>query len=375
MKRLITLLAMIFIIGNIMGQASWFGPNYVHVNYGSNCIGDYTILDSAAIGNNTSDIIIFSHVWGLSTGVSHEEYMKKSCGLWYTGTNWSIFDETRVAMDTNYAFNVLNATTNGTGFTHTVTGSNLFGNYSTIDNPTLNGHPESVFFITKTWSNGVYDTAHVGVWYNTGAGVWTIYNEAGTASTLQLNSTYNIFVPNPGTSFIKQVATSNNYTTTIDDARLNGNPNARIYAVHDYTNDAATIGYVNDEIGVWYDGSNWTVYTESISDLFTGATFNVLIAYDAIPGIAGNKEITSNLKVFPNPAKDKLGVLLNTKLSKENVTYRLVSTDGRTIFEKHGIGDMNGQISFDVHDLSAGLYFLYATTSEGIISAKVNIVK
>jgi len=374
MKRLVTLLAMIFIIGNVMGQ-TWFGPSYVHINYGSNCLGDYTILDSTAIGNNTSDIIIFSHVWGLYGEVTHEEYMKKSCGLWFTGTNWSIFDETRVAMDTNYAFNVLNAKANGTGFTHTVTSSNLVENFSTIDNPILNGHPDLVFFITKTWTNGVYDTAHVGIWYDAGAGQWSVYNEAGPASTLQLNSTYNIFVPNPGTSFIKQVATSNYYITTIDDTRLNGNPLARIYAVHDYTTTSGTQGYVNDEIGVWYDGSNWTVYTENISDLFTGATFNVLIASDAIPGIPVNKEETNNLKVFPNPAKDKLGVLLNTKLSMENATYRLVSTDGRTIFEKHATGNMNGQVFFDVHDLSAGLYFLYATTSGGIISAKVNIVK
>ena len=373
MKRLFTFIAMIFLGCNLVGQTTYFGPSYVHLNSSSNCINDYTLLSTPDIGNNPSDIILFSHVWGVAGG--HSEYMTKSCGLWYTGAEWSIFDETQQTMNTEFAFNVLNANENGVGFTHTVTVENLYQNYSKIDNPILNGHPEKIFFINKTWANGVYDTAHVGVWYDAIDGQWTIYNEAGFPSFLELNSTYNVFVPNDGTSCFKQVANDVSYICTIDDPRLNGKENARIYAVHDYTTNGGAPGYINDELGVWYDGTFWTVYTENYTSLFIGAAFNVLIASDGSTGLPDIKEESSKLKVFPNPAKDKLEVLLNRKLTSGNVCIRLTSMDGRTVLEKFVSGNLNGQITLDVYDLAAGLYFLYASTPEGIISTKVNIVK
>lgn len=233
MKRLFTILAIVFVTSNLLGQATWFGPNYVHLNTAANCFGDYTLLNPAIIGSNLGDVILFSHVWGVEG--THEEYMHKSCGLWHTGFEWSVFDETQQAMDTNYAFNVLNANTNGTGFTHAVTSANLIENFSLIDHPLLNGHPERIFFISKTWMDGVYDTAHVGIWYDEVFGQWTIYNEAAYPQTLELNSTYNIFIPDTLKSCFKHVATDSYYTTTLDDARINGNPNARIFVVHDYT--------------------------------------------------------------------------------------------------------------------------------------------
>ena len=374
MNRLFTIITMILLSCNLVGQSTWFGPGYVHLNSTSNCWGDYTILNTSAIGNDDSDIILFSHVWGVAG--SHEEYMLKSCGLWYTGTDWSVFDETQQLMDTNYAFNVLNANTNGAGFTHTVTSASMIENVSEIDNPALNGHPEKVFFITKTWVNGVYDTVHVGVWYDVADAKWTIYNEAGSPHTLKLNSTYNIFVPDAGTSYFQQISNDGTfYITTIDDSRLNGKENARIYVVHVYTANGGNPGYVDDDLGVWYDGSNWTIYTENYTDLFNGATFNVLIASDVITGLPEVKEESGKLKVFPNPAKDDLGILLNKKFAGENVKFRLVSMDGRTVLEKAAMGYMNGQVILDVHNLAAGLYFLYTTTSEGIVTTKVNIVK
>ena len=372
MKHLFSFTIMILLACNLLGQTTWFGPNYVHLNSSSNCYDDYTLLDTLTIGNNLSDIILFTHVWGVNGG--HTEYMTRSCGLWHTGAEWSIFDETQQLMDTNYAFNVLNADVNGTGFTHTVTSGNLYQYYSKIDNPLLNGHPEKIFFIAKTWTNYVYDTAHVGVWYDVADGKWTIYNEAGFPSTLELNSVYNIFIPGDGTSYFKHIADGTSYITVIDDPRLNGNETARIFAVHDYTTNGGTPGYINDELGVWYNGANWTIYSESYTPLFVGAAFNVMIISDVMIGLPDVKEESCKLKVFPNPAKNELSVLLNKQLMTEIVNFRLTSIDGRTVFEKSVVGDQNRQITFDIHNIAAGLYLLYATTIDGIVSAKVNIV-
>ena len=127
--------------------------------------------------------------------------------------------------------------------------------------------------------------------------------------------------------------------------------------------------------GVWYDGFHWTIYNEDVADLFTGATFNVLIASDVIIGTPEIPQETARINVFPNPAKDKVGILLNKKLAAENVIFRLTSTDGRTMIEQSASGDSNGKFSLDVRTLAPGLYFLSASTSEGIISSKVNIIK
>jgi hypothetical protein len=372
MKNLFTFL-LVFAFGQILLGQTYYGPNYVHLNHSTNCYSDYTILDGSIIGTDTAEHIIFTHVYG--PDLSHEEYMLQSHGLWYTGSEWSIFNETGAAIDTSLAFNVLDPTSNGTSFKHTVTSANSFFSHSDIDNPLLNNNPNAVFFISKTWVNSVFDTAHVGIWYNTSHLKWSIYNEDGF-NPLKLNSTYNIFVPSTGTSYFQQVATNNYYLTYIDNPLLNGNPDAKIFVVHDYTNSPATEGYIDNEIGVWYDGSGWTIYNENPSDtLFTGATFNVLVIRDNPVGIENNSAGNAGIKVTPNPAKDRISVLLNSASAKSLKEIRLCSIDGQTVIDKAYNGIEGVQIVLDLSSISPGLYILTAVSAEGTLSAKVNVVK
>lgn len=373
MKQIFTLLVLVAFGHGLMGQ-TYFGPNYVHANHASNCFFDYTVLDGGIIGTNNADNLIFTHVWGLAD-LSHEAYMPKSHGLWFTGTEWSIFNETQAPIDTNLAFNVLNPKTNGASFSHTVTPANSTLNWSDIDNPLLNNNPTAVFFISKSWANGVYDTAHVGIWYDSGHSKWAIYNEDWT-NTLQINSTYNIFVPAAGTSYYKHVATNNYYITYLDNPLLNGNPGAKIFVVHDYTTTSGTQGYINDELGVWWDGSVWTIYNDNPADtLFTGATFNVLIIRDNPVGIANNVPETSKIKITPNPAGEKMAVLLNSSYKKSLKEIRISSMEGQTIMQRNYNGEPNGEMVFDVSGLTQGLYIVTAVSGEGNLSVKLNIAR
>jgi hypothetical protein len=239
----------------------------------------------------------------------------------------------------------------------------------------LNNNPSAVFFISKSWLHGVYDTAHVGIWYDQANSKWSVYNENWTNS-LEINSAYNIFVPDAATSFYKHVATDNFYVTYLDNPMLNNNPDARIFVVHDYTNTPATEGYVNDEIGVWYDGSNWTIYTENPADtLFTGATFNVLILRNDPLGTADLKNEKSNIKVTPNPANDHFVVLLNSTSLKSLKEIRMSSMDGQTVFTKSYNGGEGQTLLFNISVVPAGLYVLTAVTGEGILTTKVNVVR
>jgi hypothetical protein len=372
MKHFLTLIIIVAFGQVLLGQ-TYYGPTYIHLNNASNCFGDYTILDGSIVGTNSADHLIFTHLYG--PDYTHSVYMPTNHGLWYTGSDWSIFNETQAAIDPNLAFNVLNPQSNGNSFIHTVTVANSTLNWSDIDNPLLNNNSTAVFFISKTWDNGIYDTAHVGIWYDAFKAKWAIFNEDAT-TPLETNSTYNIFVPDAATSFYKHISTSPFYITELDNPLLNGNPDARIFVVHDLTGNSTTQGYINDEIGVWYDGSFWTIYNENPSDtLFNGATFNVLIIRDFPDGIANNTSDAGNIKVTPNPAKDKIGVLLNSSYLKSLKEIRISALDGQTVLLKNYNGNAGGQIVFDLSSLSQGLYILTAVTGEGTLSTKVNIVR
>jgi hypothetical protein len=373
MKSLSALILLVLMGQGILAQ-TYYGPNYVHANSPTNCYGDYTLLDGTIVGTNSTDHLIFTHVWGI-TGGTHEEYMAQSHGLWWAGTEWSIFNEKQIDIDQNLAFNVLNAKANGSAFTHTVTLANTILNWSLIDNALLNNNPTAVFFISKSWDNGVYDTAHVGIWYDQSNAKWSVYNENGSTA-LKPNSTYNIFVPNAGTSYFKHVATSNYYITYLDNPLLNGNPDAKIFVVHDYTNSPSNYGYINRELGVWYDGSAWTIYNDDPSDtLFNGATFNVLVIRDNPVGITSNSPSDSKLTVSPNPAKDKIGVTMSSMDFKTLKELRLSSIDGEILLQKTYHGVTTEPIQLDISAFAQGFYILTAITGEGTHTTKVDIAR
>lgn len=89
-----------------------------------------------------------------------------------------------------------------------------------------------------------------------GAGIGT-----GTAAFIQLTSAVNIF----GDS------------TFIDNPLCNGDPNALLLVTHCYNPPGTSAAYFNKNIGVWYDGSGWAIYTEDQSQMPTNIAFNVLI--------------------------------------------------------------------------------------------------
>lgn len=374
MKTVLTFFFVMIFSHMLVAQPTYFGQNYTHANSSANCSGDYTILNTLEIGNNASDMLIFNHVWGLQDG-THEAYMPNSNGLWYTGSEWSIFDETWAEMDTNLAFNVLNPKQNGTSFVHTVSSANVVFNWSLIDHPLLNGHPEAVFFISKSWGNSVYELAHVGIWYSQSASKWSIYNEDGTTA-LELNSTYNIFIPDAGTTYFKHSAVSTNYITELDDPLLNGNPDARIFIVHDYTNADETAGYINDETGVWYDNSinRWTIYTETLPNLFLGATFNVLIVANYPTGITDKNSSRLQLCLSPNPASEKVSISLVSEQKSTISEVTITGMDGKVVIGKIFTDNLQNQCQIDVSGIQPGLYLLCVQSKYGPVTKKLNIV-
>lgn len=359
-----------------LAQPTYYGPNYLHRSSVANCILNWTNLDVSVVGSDPASPMLFTHVYGTPEG-THQAYMVNSCGLWFysTNSNWTIFDETETGFNVDWAFYVIKPTHNGTAGSHVVTSGNLFYNFTLIDDPLLNNNPLAVFFISKTWELGVYDLAHVGIWYSESDGKWTIYNEDNTG-TLQLNSTYNYFIPDVGTTFFKHVAASDNYITYLDHPLLNGNPYARMLVVHDYTNATGQMGYINSELGVWYDGSHWTIYTEDTSPLFIGATFNVLIMGESNTAIGQNRDGRGKVEVFPNPAKEQITIGFDLAESG------MLSIDVYNSFGQHiqTVGPKECQrghqtLQLDISGYTNGNYYCKIRSADNSLVTKFTVVK
>ncbi|MFH1161327.1 MAG: T9SS type A sorting domain-containing protein [bacterium] len=141
------------------------------------------------------------------------------------------------------------------------------------------------------------------------------------------------------------------------------------------TNSLGQTGYVNSEICVGYDGSNWTIYTENMSPLFVGATFNVLIINESNTAIGDDKKQLSNISVFPNPASDKVTVQLNGMKPGEVRSISFISADGRTLIERKPDGANMGRVLFDVSTFQPSVYFIRATTADGPVTTKVTLLR
>jgi hypothetical protein len=87
-------------------------------------------------------------------------------------------------------------------------------------------------------------------------------------------------VASHGPVFIHRAGSANitGHITTIDHPLANGDPNAILLVTHNFTADNSSTRYEPTAVGVWYDGSRWTIYHENTSiPMPAGRAFNVMI--------------------------------------------------------------------------------------------------
>jgi hypothetical protein len=166
----------------------------------------------------------------------------------------------------------------GKHFKHIATSATLSGNWTTIDNAATNGKPDAKLFITHNY--GLYNNHVSGLWYNSGTSKWTIFNQDSGVVPIVVNSEYNIWVADESKSVVFQhTARPSNIIsnwTVITNPATDGNPNLRIL-VTQILIDTAGNKYNNHEIGVWYNGSKWSIFNEDLSAMPDGASFNILV--------------------------------------------------------------------------------------------------
>ncbi|MBU2937918.1 cadherin repeat domain-containing protein [Lacinutrix sp. C3R15] len=194
-------------------------------------------------------------------------------------------------------------------YKHTASVGNTEGEDTFIDHPYLNANPNAKIAISHNWNDGTYNNKTTGVWYNPVEMKWAIFNE-DTTPMLE-GSTFNVYIAMDG-ELITHIATeanqgTNSSYTIIDHPLANGNPNQKLIVTTTWDPNSV---YNPKNYGVWYDGTNWNIYTEGASDIPNNAAFNVLIKGDAAEefshqataaNISGNYTIIDHASLNNNP--------------------------------------------------------------------------
>jgi hypothetical protein len=88
--------------------------------------------------------------------------------------------------------------------------------------------------------------------------------------------------------------------------------------------------------------------------------------------------ISGDFVIFPNPAADFLFTRYNLN-KKSNVSYELMTADGRTIFTKNEdvqtTGEKSGVFDLSPYNLASGNYFFSLKTGNSVITRPVYIHK
>ncbi len=146
--------------------------------------------------------------------------------------------------------------------TFTATDSNISGNAAIIDHPYLNDNPEAVLVVSHLWNplgeGGVYNTIATGVFYSTDFNKWVIYNLDATA--FPPNTSFFIYIPGSIYGVVHTVASAGVYSI-LDYSGINNDEEACVVVSPTYS---ASVGYINENVGLWYGDTNqWNLYYES----------------------------------------------------------------------------------------------------------------
>jgi hypothetical protein len=162
-------------------------------------------------------------------------------------------------------------------FVHIANDVNIFGNFTVLDHPDLNGHPEAIVYATVNSTpdgrSGIYNEHPIGVWYDEGK--WTVFTQDLTP--MPVGAAFTIRV---GGGFRHHVTASNSLgiATTIDNPLTNNNPNAILLVTLLWDTLDSPV-YVNHNIGVLYSPAveKWTITLAELDQMPEGASFNVLV--------------------------------------------------------------------------------------------------
>jgi len=171
-------------------------------------------------------------------------------------------------------------------FVHHATSANSSGDFTLIDNPLSNNNPSALLFVTANEHPYGYtisvDTHLIGVWYDSWAGEWGIFNEdqAPMVTVGQSGPAFNVTVfagATPSTRVVHTTTPQNLYGYYTEPVGQSSDPSARLLVTQNFNPSGGDGIYNNHPIGVSYDPdyAQWLIYNEDYGQIPQGASFNV----------------------------------------------------------------------------------------------------
>ena len=233
---------------------------------------------------NPNAIVFVTPVWNPG-GVVASAFDYHNVGVWWHAATgkWSIFNEDSATMPVGAAFDVYALPSAlGSIFVHQATAANSAGDFTNVTSPDTDGQPSKQLIITPTWNpggaGGTFDAPPSGVWYNTGASKWSIFHE--DLSAITLNASFNVYPVLAAVHGLSlhtaTAANTSGYITCVDNIDLNGNPSGIAFVTQNWNPGGAGGTYDNAVPALYYNGSRWCIWNESIAAMPVGAAFNVL---------------------------------------------------------------------------------------------------
>ncbi|TLN09838.1 hypothetical protein FDZ74_11340, partial [bacterium] len=214
----------------------------------------------------------------------------------------------------------------GISFNHLSTSANIAGFVTYLDSPSLNQLPARVVFPTvllnPLGAGSSYHNHPLGVFYSSTAEQWSVLNE--DATTMTAGVAFNAFKPAQNSVFFTHTATAANISgdlTLIDNAYLNNNPGALVFAIPAYNPGGVGGMYYPHNIGVYYQSAlqKWGIYNEDDVNIVENSKFFVYVShpsYDvAFKHITTAASTSGNYTVLDHP------LLNNNPNAVINVTH------------------------------------------------------
>lgn len=251
---------------------------FQHVAGAANISGHVTVIDNPLLNNNPDAVFHVTPNWNFST------YNDHPTGIWYTGTNWTIFNQDFASMPEDAAFFIMVISDETDDFVFTTEAGNIDENYAVIDNSLTNGNREEVILYTQNWNpggtGGTYNNHNTGLWYYNSVSQWSVFNQ--DFADMTEGASFNMFVaPSNVHTFIHTATTENSIdqVTYIDHPMINGDDEAIIFATQNWNPGGVGGVYNAHTFGVWYDTfeEKWSVFNQDIEDIPEGASFTISV--------------------------------------------------------------------------------------------------
>ncbi|MGM9508688.1 DUF7452 domain-containing protein [Larkinella sp. GY13] len=213
-------------------------------------------------------------------------------------------------------------------FQHATSPANTAGTFTSLNHPQLNGNPAAVVFVSPVWekTGDLNPTYPIGVRYVNNR--WAIYQQNQYAlpakETPRLRFSICFYPATSQNVFVHRVSAGNKsaHISTLDHPQLNGNPNAVLLVTQRFGT------YNNHEVGVWYNGSRWTIFNQDRVEMPVTAEFNVLVvASGKAPGLPNSVAFVHTHTETGKIAPPNVGYsVLNHPAINKNENYRVFAT-------------------------------------------------